>query len=451
MKNIMKSAAFALAAVFAVLSISMSSCSKSGSGSKDDADSLQVKSFVDQMMRQFYYWADQMPSSVSQRGKSVDEYFNSLLVRKDRWSWMMNGQTYNSMETGISTSYGFHISQPIDYFKDYDVYITYVDKNSPLAKAGITRGCQLTHMNGKDVESLIKSDQFYDEIYKTSNSFTFKKPGGEVVDLNLTQTSFQSNSVAMSKVFTAADFDKLPESAKVGYILYTTFNSNMKNEVVSSLQQMKTAGITDFILDLRYNGGGDLDVCTDIASLLAPPSADGKVFVTLEHNLANRKEDKSYTINRSANSLDLSRLFVITGSGTASASESIINCLSPYMEVHTVGSQTYGKPNGMYVFLYPQKVAEKYVDYAFLPICFYCVNSNGKAEYDNGIVPQNKRYDDLYHDFSSEEDLIYACLHYIAIGSYPGLPAVSVTKSVPNGFAKKVSLGEGFKGAYVRK
>ncbi|MBQ1886939.1 MAG: hypothetical protein II157_07035, partial [Bacteroidales bacterium] len=68
-----------------------------------------------------------------------------------------------------------------------------------------------------------------------------------------------------------------------------------------------------------------------------------------------------------------------------------------------------------------------------------------------GIVPQNKRYDDLYHDFSSEEDLIYACLHYIATGSYPGLPAVSVTKSVPNGFAKKVSLGEGFKGAYVRK
>ena len=451
MKNIIRSAACALVVAFIALSVSLTSCSKSGEGSKTETDSLQVKTFIDQMMRQFYYWADQMPSSVNKKGNSVEDYFNSLLVRKDRWSWMMNGETYNAMETGITTSYGFHISQPIDYFGDYDVYITYVDKNSPLGKAGVTRGWRLAKMNGTDVETLIRNDRFYDEIYKPSNKFTFDKPDGTSVDLNLSQVSFQTNSVSMTKIFTSADCDKLSSSAKVGYILFNTFNSTMKSEIVSALDQMKSSGVTDLILDLRYNGGGDLDVCGDMAGLLAPASADGKVFLTLEHNLANKEEDHSYYIKRSAKSLDLSRLFVITGSGTASASESLINCLNPYMDIQTVGGQTYGKPNGMYVFYYPQKVAQKYIDYAFLPICFYCMNSQGKADFDNGIVPLQKRYDDLYHDFSADEDLIKACLVYIGTGKYPGLPAKSVTKSAPGNITKKLRLDDGFKGAYVKK
>ncbi|MBR5073659.1 MAG: hypothetical protein IKX26_00320 [Bacteroidales bacterium] len=415
---------------------------------KIDKDSTVVKNFVDQMMKQFYYWADQMPSSVTMNNKSVEEYFTAHLVKKDRWSWMMNGLSYNSMETGISTSYGFHLAQPIDYFKDYDVYITYVDKNSPLAKAGVTRGWQLTHIAGTDVATLIKNDRFYDEIGKTSNSFTFKKPDGTSADMNLSQTSFQSNSVTLSKVFTAADCDKLSKSAKVGYILYTSFNSNMKNEILSALNKMKSDGITDLILDLRYNGGGDLDLCAEIASYLAPATADGKVFVTLSHNLANKKEDKSYNIKRTGNSLNLGRLFIITGKGTASASESMVNCLSPYMDIQNVGGQTYGKPNGMYVFLYPQKAKEKDIDYAFLPICFYCMNSDGKADFDNGIAPKNKRYDDLYHDFSGEEDLIKACLTYIATGTYPELPGTKATKASQG---REIHIDDGFIGAYIKK
>ncbi|MBR5399648.1 MAG: hypothetical protein IK103_07635 [Bacteroidales bacterium] len=450
MKKFFSSSLIAVSLVWLSISFTMSSCifDSDSKDDKMDKDSTTVKSYVDQLMKQYYYWADQMPSSSTMKGNSVQQYFQSRLVKKDRWSWMMNGLSYNSMETGISTSYGFHIAQPIEHFKDYDVYIQYVDKNSPLAKAGVTRGWQLAQIGGTNVETLIKNDQFYDEIGKTSNSFTFRKPDETSVVLNLSQTSYQSNSVTLSKVFTAADCDKLSKGAKVGYILYTTFNSNMKNEIVSALTQMKSQGITDFILDLRYNGGGDLDVCTDIAGYLAPASADGKDFVTLSHNLANKKEDKSYSIKRTANSLDLGRLYIITGARTASASESMINCLSPYMEVITVGGQTYGKPNGMYVFLYPPKAKEKDIDYAFLPICFYCMNSLGKADYDNGITPNNKRYDDLYHDFSGEEDLIKACLMHIATGTYPDLPGTKATKASQG---KELDLEDGFTGAYIKK
>lgn len=452
MKNIFRGARIALAALFLGLSFSLNSCFFDWGSSSSDKDSTEVKDYVDLFMKQYYYWADQMPSSVTKKGKSVDDYFLAHLVSRDRWSWMMNGQSYNDMETGTSAnSYGFHIGQPIDYYKDYGVYIKYVDKESPLGKAGVARGWLMTHIAGQEVMSLIQNDRFYDELYKSSNSFTFKDNNGNTRTLDLNQSSFHSNSVTMSKVFTSADFEQLSKSAKVGYILYTTFNTNMKTEITSVLSQMKSEGITDLILDLRYNGGGDLSLCVDIASLLAPASADGKTFVTLSHNLANQKEDQSYSIKRTSNSLDLKRLFIITGSGTASASESMVNCLSPYMDVQTVGEQTYGKPNGMYVFLYPQKAKGKDIEYAFLPICFYCKNVDGKADYDNGLTPKNKRYDDLYHDFSAKEDLIGACLYYIANGSYPGLPDISskTKAAIPNG--KEVFLSDGFKGAYVIK
>lgn len=451
MKNIFRSSGFVLIAVLAGLSFCLNSCflhdEKSSTSGKD---STEVKDYVDLFMKQYYYWADQMPNS-TKKDKSVADYFESRLVSKDRWSWMMNGESYINMETGTSTgSYGFHLSQPIEYFKDYDVYITYVDKNSPLAKAGVTRGWQLTDIAGTDVNTLIKNDRFYDEIGKSSNNFTFKDTKGNSVNLDLKQTTFQSNSVTYSKIFTAADYDKLSKSAKVGYILYTTFNSNMQNEITSTLNQMKNQGITDLILDLRYNGGGDIGVCTEVASLLAPASADGKTFLTLAHNIANKSEDKTYSIKRTGNSLNLDRLFIITGSGTASASESMINCLSPYMDVQTVGGQTYGKPNGMYVFLYPQKAKGSNIKYAFLPISFYCKNSEGKADYDNGIIPKQKRYDDLYHDFSAQEDLIGACLTYIGTGSYPVLPVAHTTKSTTT-FGKQIFLSDGFKGAYIKK
>ena len=462
MKRLLKKSNIIISVVAIVVTMSLSSCltglglmlyalDEDDGHKNENSDSTVVKSFVDQMMKQYYYWAPEMPSSHVMKGRSVEQYFNSYLVSKDRWSWMMNGQTYNSMETGVSTSYGFHIAQPITYYKDYDIYITYVDKNSPLAKAGVTRGWQLTHIGGTDVATLVNNNTFYTEIGKSSNKFTFKKPGGESVELNLSQASYQSNSVALTKTFTSSDISALKSSDKVGYILYTTFNDNMKNEITSSLHTMKSEGITDLILDLRYNGGGDLGVCNDIASLLAPSSADKKVFITLTHNAKNRSEDSDYKLKRTGNSFNLSRLFVITGGGTASASESIINGLSPYMDVQTVGGKTYGKPNGMYVFLYPQNVSEKNVWYAFLPICFYCMNSEGKADYDSGIEPKQLRYDDLYHDFSAEEDLIKACLTYIGTGSYPSLPVAKSTKSSALQPSKAIHLEDGFKGGYVKK
>lgn len=351
---------------------------------------------------------------------------------------MMDGAKYNSMETGVTTSYGAKMAQPINGYNDYNVYVTLVQPNSPFAKAGIKRGFRLTKLGGVAVENLIREKTFDTELNKLTNNFTFLTPQGQTLEKQLSQADFQSCSVVKTALF----------NNKVGYILYSTFNKALEGEIKSAVSELKQKGITDLILDLRYNGGGDLDVCTDIAGLIAPEKAAGKVFVTLQHNDNNAGEDVSYKIKITNNSLCLNRLFVISNKATASASESIINCLKPYMEVIQVGETTYGKPNGMYVFKYPQKVPDSQITYAFLPICFYCVNSLGEGFYDSGIAPVKTVYDDMYHDFSENEEAIKQCLNYIATGAFT---EISYKKSKSTGGASLSELPQNYGLCYIEK
>ena len=141
--------------------------------------------------------------------------------------------------------------------------------------------------------------------------------------------------------------------------------------------------------------------------------------------------DSNDSIHRQPNSLDLDALYVIGGGGTASASEVTINGLKPYMDLYLVGDTTYGKPNGMYVLLYPGE-DEDYAKYnkgdysslklVYLPIAFFSKNSLYESIPYNGFIPDNYRADDLRHDFGVEEDNIKACLEHIVSGGFPALP-----------------------------
>ncbi len=422
----MKSKLFCISVIacFAII-IGFTGCSKSDSKGNHRDETELIKKFEKAMMEQYYYWASQMRAPQDASSYTPYTYFNALKVSQDRWSWMCDGDTYQASQTGVATSFGFHLKQPINYYKDYGVYISYVDKNSPLAKAGVTRGWRLDKIDGSPVMNYVNNNTFEQELAKSNNNFTFINLDGDEVSLSLTQATFKSNSVIATQIFDHSNYPPLPSSKKVGYINYITFNENLSSEILDALSQMKSAGINELILDLRYNGGGDLNLCSDIASLLVPGSAHGKTFLHIAHNNMQSSNDFYKKFNHTSNSLDLNRLYVITTKNTASASESIINGLSPFLEVITIGETSYGKPNGMYVILYPNN-AKTYseIDYAFYPICFYCLNSDEKADFANGINPTYERADDLYHNFGPEEDLINSALYHIATNSLPPAPII---------------------------
>lgn len=384
----------------------------------------QAMKYIQGMMSEIYYWNETAPYPDYLNYDDIYKFFEASLVKQDRWSWMTDGETYTAGETGVYTSYGVSLGQAVEYYKDYTVYVRYVYKDSPFDKAGVTRGWAIEKINGVAVTTLVTNGTFNTEFNKDGNTFTFKDTHGNEKEIKINKSTIQATSVLISKVFDKADYSWLDQP--VGYINYLTFNQNMLDEVKAAVAKVKQSGAKHLILDLRYNGGGSLKASALLASLIANKECDGKVLVKTKHNSKysswDNKDGATSKIERTSESLDLDDIYVISGKGTASASEIIINGLKPLMNIIQVGQTTYGKPNGMYVLQYPEKA--KMPNYVFLPICFYSVNSLGQGDYDNGLPPDNYRADLPNTDWNNDE-IVVACLKKIANGSFPDLPKVS--------------------------
>ena len=227
---------------------------------------------------------------------------------------------------------------------------------------------------------------------------------------------------------------------------------SMLDDIPEAMAFFKENNVKTLILDLRYNGGGDSRASNLMVSYITPASTRGNVYVKRTHNRnlsALNEESKvqapadalaslekeGVTFSTKPDSPLFEHIYIITSKGSASASEMVLNGLQglkPLMDVKHVGGVTYGKPNGMYVFMYPSLASDrrKYnegdyssLKYVFLPICFYNHNGLGAVIPDEGITPEAPEDflcpDDLFHDFDASEMNIAACLYNVVHGEYP--------------------------------
>ncbi len=405
-------------------------------------ESHAKKYLKDEYMDVYYYWNDEINKKANPN-LPIEEYFNALLYAKDRWSWMMDNSGLVTMQTGVVTgSFGMSVAQSVEYYGDYDILVRYVIKDGPADKAGIERGWVITHLGGVETMTLIREGKINDELSKSPQKYTFRLPDGSSKEITLSATTLNEPSYLDVQIFTPEDFDGLNEN--VGYFNYLSFTASKLNEIRTAMATLKSHNVKKMILDLRYNGGGDGEASQLLVNYLAPKSADGEIYAIRSHNkiLKLAGWNESLKIERDENALDLDQLYIITGEGSASASEVVLNGLKPLMNIQHVGDTTYGKPNGMYILIYPGE--KEYYDefnlgkydniqWCFLPISFYTTNKDGYGNYEDGLIPDHYRPDNLYEPFGAEEDLIKACLTHITTGKYPQLPAKkSRVKSISN-------------------
>ncbi len=398
-------------------------------------------------MNVYYYWYKDVyeaNNKLTLRDYDIYTLFDKMLYRKDRWSWMCDKDYYIGSETGeVSGTFGASITQPVEYHDDFDIKVRFVYPGSPFAENGVTRGWTLTHIAGKPTMELIRQGTFSDMYSMATQTFTFNDTEGKPHTFTATASqSLSTRSSLMTKIFTSEDFPGLTEP--VGYFLYLSFKANFLSDISEAMETFRAAGVKTVILDLRYNGGGDSRASQLMVDYLAPEMQTGKIYVKRVHNDLLAELDEEEVIrpesgvpdpvsqqNLKVTSIGAEHVYVITGEGTASASEMITNGLRPMMDVKMVGDTTYGKPNGMYVLMYPgsnedykRYNANDYslLQWVFLPICFYNMNGINQFIPDNGFIPDNYRPDDLYHDFGPQEDNIKACLTHIVTGQFPELP-----------------------------
>ena len=393
----------------------LASCGGSDSNNQPPIDSGYLQCSVPDQNAVFfgylqntYLWYDQLPASINPEAYStVDAMLNDVRFSQDRFSGFSERQAYEDFFEN-ATFVGFGFSS--DSGSDPNAYIVrYVFGGSAAEQAGLSRGDRLTTINGFTVPD-IRAGQLSNETVFGPNqdgftiNITFAKPSGEVITTQMSKRAVNTNTVFATQVI----------PSNVGPIGYLSFQNGFIEpsdaELASSFAQFASENVRELIVDLRYNSGGRLSVAGNLASFIVGESALGNIFTTLQYNDKNSNRNSSVRFTDKINALDLSRVVVLTTSGTCSASELIINGLAPHMEVVTVGSTTCGKPVG--------QVPDEYCDMVLSAINFRTVNSLGQGDYLDGLSPNCPVEDQIVADWGSLQDPVFAeAVSYLNTGS----------------------------------
>lgn len=341
-----------------------SQSSKATIGEMPATDINIVTQFVYDGMSLFYLWSNEV---INKRPTSNDtdpeDYFYKILNDTDTqhgWSWITDDvESLMAGFQGESTdAFGF---QPQALWYDSNMnrivgFVRYVYPNTPAEKAGIKRGDIITHANGN-----LLTGNNYSIMYGANSKTTFTvldQNWENPRDVEITPTKINTDPVLFSKVYEGEGFN----GRKVGYLFYTNFYENYNESLFHAFSEFKSSGITDLVLDLRYNPGGGISAATYLASLIAPLAEVQKrsVFTIMSYNDyvneaydENKWDRKDYLgdynssnysnpINANVNNGNLN-LYIITTSSSASASELLTFCLNPYMNVEQIGEKTSGK------------------------------------------------------------------------------------------------------------
>lgn len=358
-----------------------------------------------EIMNVYYYWYEHMPSVKLSTYNNPAALMDDLIYKPvDKWSFVASLQAIiDYYESGESKGYGtmFYLNADSNQY-----YVAYIYKDSPLYQEGVRRGWQLLKINDIKIDSSNFSSSYHND--QATNAFTLKTPAGKTITFEASKKSVKINSILFKHIYQL-------NTKKVGYMVLESFIENTESEVNTAFAEFKAAGVDELIIDLRYNGGGLVDVAKYLASLIAADKTKGNVFFKYLYNnqISSQMNGNVMFLSDSIESaLELNKLFVITTKNTASASELIINGLMPYIDVKLVGEKTHGKPVGMNIF--------EYEPYAFIPVVFETVNANNEGKYYDGINVDYMAEDEYHKPWGdSTEASLYAALSYIDNGSFP--------------------------------
>ncbi len=371
---------------------------------------------------------------------TMDGYwYLSSVTGKQEWAYYSYIQrttpVSHSMTRAEKTYYqGFGISAYALIFDDNTVplVVEYVYPDSPAEKAGLKRGHLIGKINGTNITRNNYSQMLREYIYSEVpvgttvefDAWTFNWIAWDLDKtenkISVTSASYCENPVVFYEVYSYKSTTDESKKANIAYMVYTSFDAAFDDEIKKAFDvfvEASTASqqpIDYLILDLRYNGGGNVSSCAYLSSLIAGNKAlDGaspKVFMYSRFNDERMAEQgrnpKDYTtykrddFDKNAAALynfPFKEVCIIGTNNTASSSEMLINALRGIgVNVTLVGQTTNGKNVGMEVWN-TQSGNIGAIDgnhYIFAPISFQSYNCNGESDYDNGFIPDVDCKDD---------------------------------------------------------
>ena len=434
---------------------------------------LSENQFLRSWTNELYLWYPEVPDQ-DPASYSTADYFNLLKTTattpsgnpKDKFHFTYPTTQWIALaQSGVEAGYGVQwvvlASRP-----PRQVVAAYTEPNSPATTppANLVRGAQVLTVDGVDL--LNASDS---ASVATLNAGLFPSSAGSTHTFSILDPGA---STPRTVTLTSADVTSTPvqnveairaRAGTVGYMLFNDHIATAEAQLVSAFAQLAGSNVNDLVLDIRYNGGGYLDIASEVAYMIAGPGPTaGKTF---EGTVFNDKYPSRNPVTGEAltavpfhatslgfsgpegqalPTLNLSRVTVLTSANSCSASESIMNGLRGVgVQVIQVGTTTCGKPYGFY--------PADNCGTTYFSIQFQGVNAQGFGDYPDGFSPSNTATspgvtvpgcsvaDDFSHALGDPaEARLAAALSYLADGSCP-----AVAGAAPPGVARAAAPADG--------
>ena len=394
---------------FILLLFTIISCKDEDDNIAPRENDFEIEDFIWEGLNTYYYWQNSVPNLadnrfdlqksyakfLSQFNENPELFFQSLLSNKDRFSWIMSD--YNVLENQLRRVYktsGMMIGlAETGDSNDLFAFVRYVLPNSDAAAKNIKRGDLFLSVNNEQ----LTTDNYGSLLSRELESFSIQlaqisnqsvTPTG--VSVELVKAEIQENPIKIHKLIEL-------NNTKIGYLMYNGFVADFDTELENTIAEFETQGVNELIIDLRYNRGGRISSAIKLASMITGQFS-GEVFAQTQHNDKLSSYNEDYVFETSNVQLKLDRLYVISSAETASASELLINGLSTYIDVILIGDNTTGKNVGsysIYDWIDNNGNVNPRHTWAMQPITLKISNSQGFADYENGLQADHRLQEDI--------------------------------------------------------
>lgn len=302
----------------------------------EDCSVAGINRWIDESMRDEYIYYDSVPVVNLDDYTDPAELVRDLRVAPDVYSSIVDQQLDEQLinNSTVPPKFGFFLRTSEDGKRRF----ADISGNSPMEIAGVQRGDHLVAINGVVYEDLT-NEQWREFIVGEPEElvtavFTVFSSDGLQRDIEVTKKAYVEKTVSV--------YGNLND--QTGYLKLDAFRGTSSEELDTAVASFVSNGTTELILDLRYNGGGYTRVARKLASQIAGEAFVGQVYSRREFNDKYSQYNIEQKIESQTLNLGLSRLLVLTTSATASASETLINGLSPLIDTVVIGTKTEGKP-----------------------------------------------------------------------------------------------------------
>ncbi len=369
---------------------------------------VDENNFLRSWTNETYLWYREVPD-LNPRSYQTLEYFDLLRTTavtpsgtdKDQFHFTYDSFLwYQLSQAGVMFGYGAQWIV-LEQYPPRSIVVAFTEPNSPAAQAGVERGDEVLAIDGADAiygntQAIVAAlNEGLAPSIQQPHTFRMRKLSGQEVTITMTPDEIETTPVQNVTVLNQG-------TDPVGYLVFNDHIATAEAQLVDAFETLRAASVNDLVLDLRYNGGGYLDMAAQVAYMIAGPAlTSGQIFERSEfndkHTTTNPVTGQPLTPtpfhtttlgfgelepNRSLPTLNLNRVYVLTSESTCSASEAIINGLRGVgVEVYQIGTRTCGKPYGFY----PRDNCGT----TYFTIQFQGKNAKDYGDYADGFAPSN--------------------------------------------------------------